>query len=103
MGERGTRSAREVAPVVLLDNNFRTVVDAVAEGRQLLQNLRLTFVYLLLVHIPLVIGAAVIPLMDLPLLLPVHVVWLELVIHPTAMHSRICRARVRLRRCRCHQ
>ncbi|MCC2633259.1 MAG: haloacid dehalogenase, partial [Ramlibacter sp.] len=86
MGERGTRSAREVAPMVLLDDNFRTIVDAVAEGRQLFQNLRLAFAYLLLVHIPLVIGAAAIPLMDLPLLfLPIHIVWLELVIHPTAM------------------
>lgn len=86
MGERGTRSAREVAPVVLLDDNFRTIVDAVVEGRQLFQNLRLAFAYLLLVHLPLVIGAAAIPLMDLPLLfLPVHIVWLELVIHPTAM------------------
>ena len=86
MGERGTRSAREVAPVVLLDDNFRTIVDAVAEGRQLFRNLRLAFAYLLLVHIPLVIGAAAIPLMGLPLLfLPIHIVWLELVIHPTAM------------------
>jgi Ca2+-transporting ATPase len=86
MGERGTRSAREVAPVVLLDDNFRTIVDAVAEGRQLFQNLRLAFAYLLLVHLPLVIGAAAIPLMGLPLLfLPIHIVWLELVIHPTAM------------------
>lgn len=86
MGERGTRSAREVAPVVLLDDNFRTIVDAVAEGRQLFQNLRLAFAYLLLVHLPLVIGAAAIPLMGLPLLfLPIHIVWLELVIHPTAL------------------
>ena len=86
MGERGTRSAREVAPVVLLDDNFRTIVGAVAEGRQLFQNLRLAFAYLLLVHMPLVIGAAAIPVMDLPLLfLPIHIVWLELVIHPTAM------------------
>ncbi len=86
MGERGTRSAREVAPVVLLDDNFRTIVDAVAEGRQLFRNLRLAFAYLLLVHLPLVIGAAAIPLMGLPLLfMPIHIVWLELVIHPTAM------------------
>lgn len=86
MGARGTRSAREVAAVVLLDDNFRTIVDAVAEGRQLFQNLRLAFVYLLLVHLPLVIGAAAIPLMGLPLLfLPIHIVWLELIIHPTAM------------------
>ncbi|TNF59873.1 MAG: cation-transporting P-type ATPase [Burkholderiales bacterium] len=86
MGARGTRSAREVAPVVLLDDNFRTIVDAVAEGRQLFLNLRIAFAYLLLVHLPLVIGAAAIPLMGLPLLfLPIHIVWLELVIHPTAM------------------
>jgi Ca2+-transporting ATPase len=86
MGERGTQSAREVAPVVLLDDNFRTIVDAVAEGRQLFLNLRLAFAYLLLVHVPLVVGAAAVPLMGLPLLfLPIHVVWLELVIHPTAM------------------
>lgn len=86
MGERGTRSAREVAPVVLLDDNFGTIVGAIAEGRQLFQNLRLAFAYLLLVHMPLVIGAAAIPLMGLPLLfLPIHIVWLELVIHPTAM------------------
>jgi len=85
MGERGTRSAREVAPVVLLDDNFRTIVHAVAEGRQLFRNLRLSFAYLLLVHIPLVLSAALIPLMGLPLLyLPIHIVWLELVIHPTA-------------------
>lgn len=86
MGERGTRSAREVAAIVLLDDNFRTIVDAVAEGRQLFLNLRLAFAYLLLVHLPLVVGAAVIPLLGLPLLyLPIHIVWLELVIHPTAM------------------
>ena len=86
MGERGTRSAREVAPVVLLDDDFRTIVEAIAEGRQLFQNLRLAFTYMLLVHLPLVVGAAVIPLMGLPLLfLPIHIVWLELIIHPTAM------------------
>lgn len=86
MGERGTRSAREVAPMVLLDDNFRTIVDAIGEGRQLFCNLRLAFAYLILVHLPLVVGAAVIPLLGLPLLfLPIHIVWLELIIHPTAM------------------
>ncbi len=86
MGERGTRSAREVAAIVLLDDNFRTVVRAIDEGRQLYQNLRLSFQYLLLIHIPLVMTAALIPLAGYPLLyLPVHVVWLELIIHPTAL------------------
>ena len=86
MGERGTRSAREVAAIVLLDDNFRTIVRAIGEGRQLFRNLQLSFAYLLMVHIPLVITAALIPLAGYPMLyLPVHIVWLELIIHPTAL------------------
>jgi Ca2+-transporting ATPase len=86
MGERGTRSAREVAAIVLLDDNFRTIVGAISEGRQLFRNLQLSFAYLLMVHIPLVITAALIPLAGYPMLyLPIHIVWLELVIHPTAL------------------
>ncbi len=86
MGERGTRSAREVAAIVLLDDNFRSIVSAIAEGRQLFRNLQMSFQYLLMIHIPLVITAAVIPLAGYALLyLPIHVVWLEMIIHPTAM------------------
>ncbi|QDH70047.1 cation-translocating P-type ATPase [Marilutibacter alkalisoli] len=86
MGERGTRPAREAASIVLLDDNFRTVVAAIAEGRQVFANLRLCFAYLLLVHIPLVLTAALLPFAGYPLpYLPTHIVWLELVIHPTAM------------------
>lgn len=86
MGERGTQSAREVASIVLLDDNFRTIVRAIAEGHQLFQNLRASFKYLLVVHIPLVTTAAFVPLGGYPLLyLPIHIVWLELVIHPTAL------------------
>jgi Ca2+-transporting ATPase len=88
MGERGTRSAREVAAIVLLDDNFRTIVRAIAEGRQLFRNLRLSFAYLLMVHIPLVLTAALIPFAGFPLLyLPAHIVWLELIIHPTAIFA----------------
>lgn len=86
MGERGTRSAREVAAIILLDDNFRTIVGAIGEGRQLFQNLQRSFQYLLLIHIPLVLTATLIPLAGYPLLyLPVHIVWLEVLIHPTAM------------------
>ena len=86
MGERGTQSAREVAAIVLLDDNFRTIVHAVAEGRQLFRNLQLAFAYLVMTHIPLVISAAAVPLANYPLLyLPIHIVWLELIIHPTAL------------------
>jgi Ca2+-transporting ATPase len=86
MGERATRSAREVAAIVLMDDNFRTIVGAIAEGRQLFRNLRRSFQYLLMIHIPLVLSATLIPLAGYPLLyLPIHIVWLEMVIHPTAM------------------
>jgi P-type Ca2+ transporter type 2C len=86
MGQRGTRSAREAAAIVLLDDNFRSIVQAVGEGQQLFDNLRRSFQYLLMVHLPLVCTSAIIPLAGFPLLyLPLHVVWLELVIHPSAM------------------
>jgi Ca2+-transporting ATPase len=86
MGERGTRSAREVSSIVLLDDNFRTIVGAIREGRQLFENLRASFQYLLMIHIPFVVTATLIPLAGYPLLyLPVHIVWLEVMIHPTAM------------------
>jgi Ca2+-transporting ATPase len=86
MGERGTRTAREVASIVLLDDNFRTIVRAISEGRQLFHNLKLSFAYLLMVHMPLVATAALIPFAGFPLLyLPMHIVWLELIIHPTAL------------------
>ena len=86
MGERGTRSAREAAAMVLLDDNFRTIVDAVREGRQLFANLRTSFQYLLMVHTPFVVSALAVPLLGYPLLfLPVHIVWMEMVIHPSAL------------------
>lgn len=86
MGQRGAQTSREVASIVLLDDSFDTIVRAIAEGRQLFRNLRLSFAYLLMVHGPLVATAAVIPFMGEPLLyLPAHIVWLELIFHPTAL------------------
>ncbi|TDQ84443.1 Ca2+-transporting ATPase [Dongia mobilis] len=86
MGERGTQSAREIAAIVLLDDNFRTITQAIAEGRQLFANLTRSFLYLIAFHIAFVSTAALIPLLGFPLLyLPIHIVWLELIIHPTAL------------------
>lgn len=86
MGQKGARSAREVSSIVLLDDNFGSIVAAIAEGRSLFTNLRLSFQYLLVVHIPLVLTATFIPLAGYPVLyLPIHIVWLEAIIHPTAM------------------
>lgn len=86
MGERGTRGAKEVSSIILADDNFATIVRAIREGRQLFLNLKMSFEYLFLIHIPLVLTAALLPLIGYPLAyLPVHIVWLELIIHPTAL------------------
>ncbi|MCY3003808.1 MAG: cation-transporting P-type ATPase [Planctomycetota bacterium] len=86
MGARGTRSAREVASIVLAQDDFGEIVHAIREGRQLFRNLQLGFQYLLLIHMPLVLTAAMLPLSGHEIAyLPVHVVGLELMIHPTAL------------------
>ncbi|HET7465301.1 MAG TPA: cation-transporting P-type ATPase [Candidatus Dormibacteraeota bacterium] len=83
MGKRGTEVAREAATLVLLDDNFSTIVAAVREGRRIFTNLRKAFAYLVAFHLPLLLTAFVIPLLGEPLLLlPVHLVLLELFIHP---------------------
>lgn len=86
MGLRGSRSAKEVSSIILGDDNFKTIVAAIMEGRQLFSNLKTSFEYLLLFHIPFVLTAAMVPLLGYELVyLPVHIVWLELIIHPTAI------------------
>lgn len=88
MGLRGTRSAREVSSILLADDNFSTIVKAIKEGRQLFFNLRHSFEYLLLIHVPFVVSAAFIPFLGHPILyLPIHIVWLEMIIHPTALFA----------------
>ena len=86
MGERGSQSAREVSDIVLLDDNFDSIVNAISEGRQLFKNIRQAFNYLVMVHFPFILSAALIPLMGYPLpFYPIHIVFLELIIHPTAL------------------
>ena len=83
MGGRGTDVAREAASLVLLDDNFASLVEAVRAGRRIFINLRKALGYLFAVHVPIV-GVALIPVvMGGPvLLLPLHVVLLELLIDP---------------------
>lgn len=86
MGERGSQSAKEVSAIVLADDNFKTIIGAIEEGRRLFQNMQASFEYLLLIHIPLVLCAALIPLAGYPIVfMPIHIVWLELIMHPTAI------------------
>jgi Ca2+-transporting ATPase len=83
MGQRGTEVAREAATMVLVDDNFATIVAAVRDGRRIFENLRRAFGYLVAFHPPLLLAALVVPIVGRPLLLlPVHLVLLELIVHP---------------------
>lgn len=85
MGLRGTDVARATADLVLLDDNFASIVSAVREGRHILQNIQRAFLYLIAFHIPIVALAVAAPLIGIPLLLlPIHLVWLELIVHPVS-------------------
>jgi Ca2+-transporting ATPase len=83
MGGRGTDVAREASSLVLLDDDFATIVDAIRLGRRIFDNLHKAMAYILAVHVPIA-GMAVLPLLfGLPLVLaPVHIVFLELIIDP---------------------
>ncbi len=85
MGGRGTDVAREAAALVLLDDDFTSLVAAIRLGRRIDANLRKAFAYILAVHVPIA-GMSLIPvLLGWPLLLgPVHVVFLEMIIDPAS-------------------
>ncbi|MGJ0505751.1 MAG: cation-translocating P-type ATPase [Methylocystis sp.] len=84
MGQRGSDVAREAAHIVLLDDNFASIVAGIALGRRISTNLRKALTYITAIHVPIA-GLALAPiLMGLPpMLLPAHVVLMELIIDPT--------------------
>jgi Ca2+-transporting ATPase len=83
MGGRGTDVAREAASIVVLDDNFASIVQGVRLGRRIYDNLYKSMTYILAVHVPIA-GLALVPvLLGWPvLLLPMHIACLELVIDP---------------------
>ena len=83
MGGRGTDVAREAAALVLLDDNFASIVQAVRTGRRIFDNLKKAMAFIFSVHLPIA-GMSLIPvLLKWPLaLLPVHILFLELIIDP---------------------
>jgi Ca2+-transporting ATPase len=84
MGEKGTDVAREAASLVLMDDNFSSIVAGNAMGRRIFDNLQKALGYIFAIHVPIA-GLSLIPilLIDLPLILwPVHIVFLELIIDP---------------------
>lgn len=83
MGARGTDVAREASAMVLLDDDFGAIVQAVRLGRRIDDNLRKAMAFVLAVHVPIA-GLSLLPLlMGWPLLfMPVHIAFLELIIDP---------------------
>jgi len=83
MGGRGTDVAREASAIVLLDDDFGSIVKTIRLGRRIYDNLRKAIEYIVAVHIP-VAGLALLPLLlGLPLILtPIHIAFLEMVIDP---------------------
>lgn len=83
MGGRGTEVAREASSIVLLDDDFGSIVTTIRLGRRIYDNLRKAIEYIVAVHIPIA-GLAVLPLLlGLPLMLtPIHIAFLEMIIDP---------------------
>lgn len=83
MGGRGTDVAREAAGIVLLDDDFGRIVDAVRLGRRIFENLRKVLIYIAAIHVPVALLALLPLLLGMPpMILPLHVVLIEMVVDP---------------------
>ena len=83
MGGRGTDVAREASQLVLLDDDFASLVLAVRTGRRIYDNLQKALAYILAIHLP-ILGLTILPIVfGWPLvLMPIHIAFLHLVIDP---------------------
>lgn len=83
MGGRGTDVAREASALVLLDDDFGSIVRAIRLGRRIFDNLRKAMGFILAIHVPIA-GLALFPLVFglPPILEPVHIAFLEMIIDP---------------------
>jgi len=83
MGKRGTDVAREASAIVLLEDDFGSIVQSVRLGRRIYDNIRKAMAFIFAVHVPIA-GLALLPLFfGLPILFgPVHIALLEMVIDP---------------------
>lgn len=84
MGLRGTNVAKEASDIILMDDNFNTIVKAISNGRCIYNNIKKAISYVLAIHIPIALIPLVLPLINIEnFLMPVHIVLLELLIDPT--------------------
>lgn len=87
MGKRGAEVSREAADLILMDDNFSTIIDTVRDGRRIYDNIRKAVGYVFAIHIPIAFSSLLAPFLRISpadlFLLPLHVVLLELIIDPT--------------------
>ncbi len=87
MGKRGSEVSREAADLILMDDNFSTIVDTIKDGRRIYDNIRKAVGYIFVIHIPIALSSLFAPILGVSptslMLLPLHVVLLELIIDPT--------------------
>lgn len=84
MGKRGTDVAREASSIVLMDDNFISIVKGVRLGRRIYDNLQKAMSYIISVHIPIVVLSLLPAILKWPLVLfPAHIVFLEFIIDPS--------------------
>lgn len=86
MGKKGTEIAKEAANLILIDDDFSKMIDAIAMGRKIYINLKKAIQYIISIHIPIIM------IVFIPLALgwiypnifsPVHVIFLEIIMGPT--------------------
>ena len=83
MGMRGTDVAREAADLVLVDDNFASIVRGIRTGRRIFSNLQKSMAYIFAIHIPIALLALIPMIFALPpLFLPLHIALLEMIIDP---------------------
>jgi Ca2+-transporting ATPase len=86
LGKKGTEMAKQAADLIITDDDLGKVVEAIRQGRKIFSNLKKAIRYIISIHIPIILTAAV------PLLLgwkfpniftPIHIIFLELIMGPT--------------------
>ena len=86
MGKKGTETAKQAANLILIDDDFSKMIDAIAMGRKIYVNLKKAIQYIISIHIPIIL-IVFIPLalgwMYPTIFTPVHIIFLEIIMGPT--------------------